>query len=109
VKRVTARPFSELRAKMSPGALAESERIYKKLSRKLSAAEAKKPRRVRELERICGELYQVIGKLADHAGVFDHPDVVRALDNASEAKLRHRDLLPWPHTPLPPGRRLRRR
>jgi hypothetical protein len=39
--------------------------------------------------------------LADYAGCcFDHPDVQRALDNACEAKFIHRDLLPWPKTPL---------
>ena len=54
-----------------------------------------------ELERVCGELYQVLGSLADHAGVYDHPDVQRALDNAARGRLVHTDLLPWPKTPLP--------
>jgi hypothetical protein len=58
-------------------------------------------KRIAELEDLCGELYQVIGTLADYAGCcFDHPDVQRALDNACEAKFIHRDLLPWPKTPL---------
>lgn len=49
---------------------------------------------------VCAELYQVIGCLADELGVFAHPDVQRALDNASGHKLVHRDLLPWPNRPL---------
>jgi exonuclease VII small subunit len=49
---------------------------------------------------VCAELYQVIGSLAEEFGVFDHPDVQRALDNASAHKLVHRDLLPWPKQPL---------
>jgi hypothetical protein len=53
-----------------------------------------------ELEQVCAELYQVIGALAGHAGLFDHPDVIRALDNASRARLVHKDLLPWPREPL---------
>jgi hypothetical protein len=57
--------------------------------------------RVEELETVCGELYQVLGSLAVYAGVFDHPDIIRALDNAGRAKLIHKDLLPWPTTPLP--------
>ena len=57
--------------------------------------------REEELERICGELYQIIGSLAYYAGVFDHPDVQSALDNASRGKLVHRNLLPWPRKPLP--------
>jgi hypothetical protein len=55
--------------------------------------------RIAELEQVCAELYQVIGSLADHAGCFDHPDVQRALDNASKARLVHRDLIPWPKSP----------
>lgn len=57
---------------------------------------AKLRKRISELEQVCAELYQVIGSLASYAGVFDHADVERALDNASEAKLVHVDLLPWP-------------
>ena len=60
---------------------------------------AQMTKRIEELEQVCGELYQVIGSLADHAGCFDHPDVQRALDNASKARLVHRDLLPWPKSP----------
>jgi len=60
--------------------------------------------REQELEEVCTELYQVIGLLAYYAGVFDHPDVQRALDNASRAKLMHRNLLPWPRRPLPKRR-----
>lgn len=63
-------------------------------------------RRKAELERVCAELYQVIGSLSDYAGVFDHPDVARALDNASDGRLVHKDLLPWPQTPLPERKRV---
>ena len=57
-------------------------------------------RRVEELETVCAELYQVIGALAVEAGVHDHPDVVKALDNASQCRLVHKDLLPWPKTAI---------
>jgi hypothetical protein len=56
--------------------------------------------RIEELETICGELYQVIGNLAGYAKCFDHTEVTRAMNNASKAKLVHKDLLPWPKTPL---------
>lgn len=52
--------------------------------------------RNKDLERVCAELYQVIGALADEAGLFDHPDVIRALDQASQARIVHDDLLPRP-------------
>lgn len=55
-----------------------------------------------EAATVCAELYQVIGCLAGELGVFVHPDVQRALDNANEHKLVHRDLLPWPKQPLRP-------
>jgi antitoxin component HigA of HigAB toxin-antitoxin module len=51
--------------------------------------------RIAELEQVCGELYQVISVLSHHAGVFDHPAVQRALDNAAAGRLVHRDLLPF--------------
>jgi hypothetical protein len=54
-----------------------------------------------EAKLVCSELYQVIGSLADYAGVFEHPDVQRALNNASDGARTHKDLLPWPKDPLP--------
>ena len=56
--------------------------------------------RVAELETVCAELHVVIGALAAEAGFYDHPEVTRALDNASECRLVHKDLMPWPRTPL---------
>lgn len=52
-------------------------------------------KRVDELETVCAELYQVIGTLAHKADVFDHPNVIKALDNASDAALTHKDILPF--------------
>ena len=63
--------------------------------------DAKAKIRIAELERVCAELYQVLGFLADYADVVGHPDVERALDNAARGRLVHRDLLPWPKAPLP--------
>lgn len=58
--------------------------------------------RIEELETVCGELYQVVGVLSSkHDDCFDHPDVIKALDNASDNALTHKDLLPFPSTPLP--------
>ncbi|KCB31569.1 hypothetical protein L541_3170 [Bordetella hinzii CA90 BAL1384] len=46
--------------------------------------------------KVCAELYQVIGSLASDLGVFDHPKVVKALDNAADHALVHDDVLPFP-------------
>ena len=53
-------------------------------------------KRIAELETVCAESYQVVGALADAAGVFETSDEVsKALDNLSAAKLVHEDVLPF--------------
>lgn len=53
-------------------------------------------KRIAELEAVCAESYQVVGLLADAAGVFETSDAVsKALDNLSAAKLVHEDVLPF--------------
>lgn len=53
-------------------------------------------KRIAELEAVCAESYQVVGLLADAAGVFETSDAVsKALDNLSAAKLVHGDVLPF--------------
>mgnify|MGYP000493999805 CR=1 FL=1 len=60
--------------------------------------------RIDELESICAEAYQVVGYLADDAGMFGHPSTQKALDNLSRAELIHNDVLPFPGTErLVPG------
>jgi hypothetical protein len=56
----------------------------------------------REIERLreeCAEAYQVVGALADQAGVFDNQAVVKALGNLRSAAAGeprpHADLLPF--------------
>lgn len=52
--------------------------------------------RIAELETVCAESYQVVGALADAAGVFETSEAVsKALDNLSYAKLTHEDVLPF--------------
>lgn len=58
-------------------------------------------KRIDELKMVCAELYQVIGALSGaHHDCFAHPDVQRALDNASAGRLVHKDLLPFPQRTL---------
>lgn len=45
---------------------------------------------------VCAQLYQVIGSMASDLGVFDHPQVIKALDNASAHAMQHQDVLPFP-------------
>lgn len=51
--------------------------------------------RIKELESICYETYQVVGVLAEDCGRFGDADVDKALDNLSQTKLVHEDLLPF--------------
>ena len=53
-----------------------------------------------DAEERLAEAYQVVGTLADYAGVFDHDDVIRALDRFSGSEIEG-ELLPWPREPLP--------
>lgn len=60
---------------------------------------------VKMLRRVCAELYQVIGTMADYCPDPEHPAIIKALDNASDAAagdaLRHKDLLPFVLSPSP--------
>jgi hypothetical protein len=49
-----------------------------------------------ELQQIIAQSYQVIAVLANDCGRFDTPSVSKALDNTSQMKLIHRDVLPFP-------------
>jgi hypothetical protein len=43
--------------------------------------------------------YQIVGAISHYAGLFDHPDVQRALDYLSDED-DFAELLPWPSVPL---------
>lgn len=47
------------------------------------------------LVQICAETYQVVGVLASDCGRFNGDDVERVLDNLSQQKLVHSDVLPF--------------
>ncbi|EHI8842313.1 DUF551 domain-containing protein [Escherichia coli] len=53
------------------------------------------------LSTVCAEAYQVVGVMADALGVFGDAAVQKVLDNLSQQKLVHRDVLPFslPGTP----------
>jgi hypothetical protein len=55
--------------------------------------------RIDELERICAEVYQVVGILSDEAGRFDDDASIKAMDNLSQQRLVHEDVLPFPCSP----------
>ncbi|EIP9221015.1 hypothetical protein LT875_002461 [Salmonella enterica] len=51
--------------------------------------------RIDELETVCAEAYQVVGTLACMADVFETDAVEKILDNLSEARIVHDDVLPF--------------
>lgn len=59
--------------------------------------------RVEELEKVCAEAYQVVGSLLSDLGKFDTPQAEKILDNLSEARMVHDDVLPWPSFPTSPA------
>lgn len=48
-----------------------------------------------ELLTVCAEAYQVVGAMAEALGVFDSTEVQKVMDNLSQQKLVHADVLPF--------------
>lgn len=69
------------------------------ITRKRWNADEAKAKERDTLSELVGAAYQIVGILADHAGLSDHPAVVRALDAFSEQR-ETEPLFPWPHEPL---------
>lgn len=46
--------------------------------------------------RVCMEAYQVVGSLLSDLGHFESEQGRKILDNLSEARMVHNDVLPWP-------------
>ncbi|WP_249941293.1 DUF551 domain-containing protein [Escherichia coli] len=55
------------------------------------------------LSTVCAEAYQVVGVMADALGVFGDAAVQKVLDNLSQQKLVHRDVLPFSLPVIPDG------
>jgi hypothetical protein len=51
--------------------------------------------RINELEMICAEAYQVVGTLLDDCGRFGDEDGDKILDNLSQHRMIHQDVLPF--------------
>lgn len=48
-----------------------------------------------EAEMVCAEAYQVVGCLLSDLGLFETEAARKILDNLSEARMVHQDVLPW--------------
>jgi hypothetical protein len=49
-----------------------------------------------EAEQVCAEAYQVVGSLLSDLGQFNTEQGRKILDNLSEHRMIHADVLPWP-------------
>ena len=49
-----------------------------------------------EAALVCAETYQAVGSMLSDLGQFDAPHGEKLLDNLSEHRLVHDDVLPWP-------------
>jgi hypothetical protein len=72
----------------------EIDRFMDKWAAEIRRADAAE-RRVAELERVCAESYQVVGVLLSDTDQFDTDHGEKILDNLSEARIVHEDVLPW--------------
>lgn len=61
-----------------------------------AAWQASKEHSRSEAEMVCGEAYQVVGSLLSDVGAFETDEAGKILDNLSEARMVHDDVLPWP-------------
>lgn len=52
-----------------------------------------------ELLALIGEVYQVVGILANECGRFDDPHVIKVMDNLAAGQMVHADVLPFPSKP----------
>lgn len=96
-------PLRDLAAKLSdvasghpafPQAAAFMDHVRTHLSAMAYAEE--NATRLAEVEQVCTEAYQVVGSLLTDVGEFDSERGTKILDNLSEAKMVHADILPWP-------------
>ena len=58
-------------------------------------ADADRAVRHDELEQLCAEAYQVVGVLLDDTGQFNTEHACKILDNLSQMRRVHDDVLPW--------------
>lgn len=61
-----------------------------------AAIEADRKHKQSEAEEVCAEAYQVVGSLLSDLGIFETKHAKQILDNLSQAKMVHKDVLPWP-------------
>ncbi len=76
---------------------------YVKLERLRNALSGNSPVIPDGLSTVCAEAYQVVGVMADALGVFGDAAVQKVLDNLSQQKLVHRDVLPFSLPVTPDG------
>lgn len=48
------------------------------------------------MRQVCAEAYQVVGSLLSDLGAFETPKAEKILDNLSQMRMVHDDVLPWP-------------
>ena len=61
-----------------------------------AAVLADRDERASAAEQVCYEAYQVVGSMLDDMGQFNTEQARKVLDNLSQAKKVHDDVLPWP-------------
>ena len=61
-----------------------------------AAVRADRAARELELEEVCAEAYQVVGSLLSDLDIFETDYARKIMDNLSEGRCIHDDVLPWP-------------
>lgn len=69
--------------------------IYNMWNVMLASTPAPAQQEPSEAEMVCAEAYQVVGCLLSDLGLFETEAARKILDNLSEARRVHQDVLPW--------------
>ena len=78
-----------------PAAKALATMVKQYIERHLAAGQQGADREYPEAAEVCGEAYQVVGSLLSDLGIFETERARKILDNLSQHRMVHRDVLPW--------------
>jgi len=83
------------------------QQYYECAAREIKALRAERDAlkaEIEELQSVCAEAYQVVGLLLDKQGLFQSEKAEKIMDNLSQFRKVHDDVLPWPEVEAVCGR-----
>lgn len=72
------------------------ERAWQRFQAAYAAGQRAAERERDEAQQVCAEAYQVVGSMLSDLGQFQTARAEKVLDNLSQHRMVHDDVLPWP-------------